>query len=86
MLGFDYGPVGLRGGRATIHQGQLYRSGGRQTSFAPSYRLVTDLGTREARTCLAGGPSDRRFSRWYTHGVEDWLAGRFKTLTPTRPG
>ena len=81
-LGFDRGPVPLRGNRATIHQGQVYRSGGRATSFAPSYRLVTDLAGTTARTCLAGGPSDRRFSRWYASGIADWLAGRFKTLRP----
>jgi penicillin amidase len=81
-LGFDHGPVPLRGGRATIHQGQIYRSGGRQTSFAPSYRLVTDFGEAAAHTCLAGGPSDRRFSRWYTSEVDNWLAGTFKTLKP----
>jgi penicillin amidase len=81
-LGFSRGPFSLRGGRATIHQGQLYRSGGRQTSFAPSYRLVTDLSTEEAWTCLAGGPSDRRLSRWYANGIADWLAGRFKRVAP----
>jgi len=79
-LGFDHGPVPLRGGRATIHQGQIYRSGGRQTSFAPSYRLITDFGEAAAYTCLAGGPSDRRFSRWYACEVGDWLNGRYKKL------
>ncbi len=81
-LGFDQGPLALPGNRATIHQTQIYRSGGRDTSFAPSYRLVTDLAEPSAHTCLAGGPSDRRFSRWYASGVDDWLAGRFKTLAP----
>jgi penicillin amidase len=81
-LGFDYGPIALRGGRATIHQGQIYRSGRRETTFAPSYRLVTDLGERAAWTALAGGASDRRFSRWYTSSLRDWLAGRLKRLSP----
>jgi penicillin amidase len=80
-LGFDHGPIALAGGRGTIHQGQIYRSGGRETSFAPSYRFVTDLGEDSARTCLAGGPSDRRFSRWYISGVDDWRRGRFKTVS-----
>ena len=61
--GFDRGPIVLRGNRATIHQGQVYRSGGRVTSFAPSYRLVTDFAETAAHTSLAGGPSDRRFSQ-----------------------
>ncbi|HZR81868.1 MAG TPA: penicillin acylase family protein [Candidatus Binatia bacterium] len=79
-LGFDYGPIALPGNRATIRQGQVYRSGGRQTSFAPSFRMVADLGDRDLHTALAGGPSDRRFSRWYTSGVDDWRAGRFKVV------
>jgi penicillin amidase len=83
-LGFDHGPIELLGGRATIHQGQVYRSGGRVTTFSPSYRLVTDFAEAAAHTCLAGGPSDRRFSRWYTSGIADWLAGRHKTLRPLR--
>lgn len=83
VAGFDVGPITLQGGRATVHQGQLYRSGGRQTSFAPSYRLVTDMSANDAHTALAGGPSDRRFSKHYKSGVKGWLAGELKTLQPT---
>lgn len=82
-LGFEYGPVPLRGGRATIHQGQVYKSRGRETTFAPSYRLVTDLGESAVWTCLAGGPSDRRFSRWYTSDIRSWLSGEFKRVAPS---
>jgi penicillin amidase len=81
-LGFDRGPIALPGGRATVHQGQIYRSGGRETTFAPSYRIVTDLGENTAHTCLAGGPSDRRVSRWYASGLADWLAARLKRIVP----
>jgi penicillin G amidase len=81
-LGFDRGPITLEGGRATIRQGQIYRSGGRTTSFAPSYRLVTDLARDEVLTGLAGGPSDRRFSRWYASDVERWRRGELKHLRP----
>jgi penicillin amidase len=81
-LGFDRGPLSLRGGRGSVHQGQIYRAAGRETSFAPSYRLITDLAERAVHTALAGGPSDRRRSRWYASGVADWLAGRLKTIRP----
>jgi penicillin amidase len=81
-MGFDRGPFPLRGGRATIHQGQVFRQGGRETSWAPSYRLATDFAEPVARTALAGGPSDRRFSRWYANEIQDWLDGRTKQLSP----
>ena len=78
--GFDRGPIALAGGRATPHQGQVYRSAGRTTSFAPSLRLIADMGEEVLHTAIVGGPSDRRFSRWYDSGVADWLAGAYKTL------
>jgi penicillin amidase len=81
-LGFNHGPITLHGGRAPVHQGQLARAGGRQIAIGPSFRLVTDLGTDEAHTALPGGPSDRRFSRWYKSGIGDWHAGRLKLLSP----
>ena len=56
------------------------RSGGRATSFAPSFRMVIELEKDEVRTCLAGGPSDRRFSRWYCSDLANWTAGRYKTI------
>jgi penicillin amidase len=85
VLGFDRGPVPLRGGRATPHQGQLFVSAGRTTSFGPSLRLIADLGEGTLSTAMPGGPSDRRFSRWYDSGTADWLAGRYKTLRPGTP-
>ena len=59
-LGFDRGPIRLPGGRATPHQGQLYRAADRATSFAPSIRFLTDFAEAAAHTRLVGGVSDRR--------------------------
>lgn len=81
-LGFDHGPVHLAGNRATVLQGAIYKSLGRPTTFAPSLRFITDLATREAHTALAGGPSGRRTSRWYTSDVPRWLDGTLKTVKP----
>ena len=80
MLGFDRGPIILAGGRATVQQGQIYRSAGRMTSFTPSFRMITDFASDELHTNLAGGPSDRRFSPWYCSDLENWLRGKYKTL------
>jgi penicillin amidase len=63
-----------------VCQGQVYTSGGRLSSFAPSYRLVTDLNERRIFSVLAGGHSDRRFSRWYVSDLERWQSGRLKEV------
>ena len=80
-LGFDRGPIALPGGRATPQQGQIYRAAGRVTSFAPSLRLIADMSDEQLWTCLMGGASDRRFSRWYTNKVSAWIETRFGALT-----
>src|SRR5690349_8764491 len=71
----------MPGNRATVHQGQIFRGGGREMSFAPSLRFLTDLGTDEVQTALAGGVTDRPFSRWYANGLADWIEGRNKILS-----
>ncbi|MFF4905801.1 penicillin acylase family protein [Streptomyces sp. NPDC001260] len=78
--GFDRGPYPLPGGRATIRQGQLFRQAGRETTWSPGARFITDFTEIAAHTALAGGPSDRRFSRWYGNEIDDWRAGRTKRL------
>lgn len=81
FLGFDRGPITAIGGRATIHQSQIYGTGSRVSTFVPSFRMVCDLSTDECCTNLAGGPSDRRFSRWYCSDLKNWLSGKYKTIT-----
>ena len=78
FMGFDRGPYPLRGGRATVHQGQLYRSAGRTTSFAPSVRFITDMGSSTIHTNMAGGVSDRRFSKLYNSDFENWETGVYR--------
>jgi penicillin amidase len=80
-VGFDHGPIELHGNRATIVQGGVFNSHNRQTTFTPSWRFITDLAENRARTALAGGPSDRRFSKWYTTDVQRWVEGRYKVLS-----
>lgn len=82
FLGFDKKDIELRGGRSTIHQGQIYRSDGRVTSFTPSFRTITDLSTNEIHTNLAGGPSDRRFSKWYISDLNNWVNEKYKIISP----
>jgi penicillin amidase len=82
LLGFDHGPVELPGNRSTVVQGGIFTSHDRQTTFTPSWRFVTDLSEDRAQTALAGGPSGRRFSRWYKTDIGRWLRGEYKELSP----
>jgi len=86
FFGFDKGPIRIAGGRATIQQGQIYRSGGRSTTFMPSYRTVSDLSNDDFFSNLAGGPSDRRFSKWYISDLKNWLDNKFKKLSKDQTG
>lgn len=78
--GFDRGPLRLHGGRATVHQTQIARVGGREVAVGPAYRMVTDLTSAILWTALPGGPSDRRLSHRYASGVRAWLDGRLKAV------
>jgi len=79
-IGFDRGPVTGIGGRSTIHQGQIYKSGGRVTTFMPGLRFVIPMEQEKTYSCMAGGPSDRRFSKWYFSQFRDWEKYIYKTL------
>lgn len=80
FLGFDYGPVELIGSRATIPQGQIFKSFGRLATFSPGYKFITDFCEESIHSSLAGGPSDRRFSPWYTSGMAGWISGKYNHL------
>jgi penicillin amidase len=75
-LGFDHFFEHV-GSRATIPQAQRYRYAGREGSFAATYRMVTDLATRELAMSMSGGASGNRFSRYYKASTADWEAGRY---------
>jgi penicillin amidase len=79
-LGFDHGPIELAGNRATVVQGGIFSSHNRHTTFAPSWRMVTDLGRDDAHTVLAGGPTGSRFSRYRLSDLPRWLRGEYKVL------
>ena len=81
FLGFDVGPLALPGSRATITQGQIFRHAGRLSTFSPTYRLICDMAFDEIHTNLAGGPSDRRFSKWYASDLKNWYEGNYKVLS-----
>ena len=80
FFGIDSEEVPMIGGRATPHQGQLYQSAGRQTSFAASVRIAADMSEEILHTRTAGGVSDNPFSPWYMSEIQGWLDGTYKRV------
>ncbi len=73
----------MPGCQATPFQGHLLTTATRESSFAPSYHFVTDLGTDEAWTNLPGGAHESRFSKWYRNDISRWASGEYRLLRPT---
>ena len=84
-LGFSSKRMPMPGCHATPFQGHLLKAATRETTFAPSYHFVTDLGSNEAWTNLPGGPSESRMSRFYRSEIPMWAAGQYKRVV-AQPG
>jgi penicillin amidase len=81
-LGFHTGKMPMPGCHATPFQGHLLTTSRRETTFAPSFHFVTDLGTDEAWTNLPGGSSESRFSPLYKNDIVRWQTGTYKRVAP----
>lgn len=79
-LGFDYGDLALPGGRASISQGQVFEIGNRLCSYLPSLRFIVDLSNNYLESHILGGPSDRRFSKWYKSEISLWKDKIYKKI------
>jgi penicillin amidase len=82
MLGYNSRLYPMAGNHATPFQGHVLQTATRESTFAPSYHFVTDLGSDEAWTNLPGGPSESRFSKYYKNDVARWFSGEYKRLLP----
>lgn len=82
VLGFDSRRYPMPGCHATVFQGHVLQTATRETTFAPSYHFVTDLGTDQAWTNLPGGASENRFSRYYNTDIARWFSGEYKRIAP----
>ena len=83
VLGYQSRRYPMPGNHATVFQGHVLQTATRESTFAPSYHFITDLGTDEAWTNLPGGPSESRFSRYYASDLPLWLERHYKRLTAT---
>jgi penicillin amidase len=85
LLGFSTEKMPMPGCQATPFQGHLLATATRESSFAPSYHFVTDMGTDEAWTNLPGGASESRFSKWYRNDIPRWASGEHRQLVARLP-
>ncbi|MCH2113968.1 MAG: penicillin acylase family protein [Pirellulales bacterium] len=85
LLGFNTERRPMPGCQATPFQGHLLTTAKRESSFAPSYHFVTDMGTQAAWTNLPGGASESRFSKWYRNDIPRWADGEYRQLLPRLP-
>ena len=82
FLGFDYGPVELIGSRATIPQGQIFKSMGRVATYSPTWKMVADFAEERHSYGTGGRPFGPAFLEWYKSGIKDWLAASYKRIVP----
>lgn len=81
FVGLDYGPIEFPGNSSTVTQGQIFKSGGRTTTFSPSCRIIADMSGTELLTNTTGGNCDRPFTKWYKNNMDGWLNGVYKKLS-----
>ncbi len=78
FLSRDLRNIPIKGNRATISQGAVYRTKGRASSFVPSWKMVTSMNKNYAYTVLPGGLSDKIFSKYYKSDISNWLSGKYR--------
>ena len=49
-------PLSMQGGRDTVFAGQIFHAHGRQDSFAPSLRMVTDMAEPSMQAAMVSMP------------------------------
>ena len=81
LLGFRSKSHPMPGNHATPFQGHVFLTATRESTFAPSYHFVTDMGTNDAWTNLPGGPNESRFSKYYRTDIPRWLKGEYKRIS-----
>ena len=80
-LGMHTGAIAMPGCHASPFQGHLLKTSTRESTFAPSYHFVTDLGSDDAWTNMPGGASESALSPYYKNDIPRWRNGIYKRLS-----
>ncbi|MCA9265401.1 MAG: penicillin acylase family protein, partial [Planctomycetales bacterium] len=80
LLGYHTKSIPMPGCHATPFQGHVFQTARREATFAPSYHMVTDMGTDQIWSNLPGGPSESRFSSFYRNDIPRWVTGEYKIV------
>lgn len=81
FLKFDY-PLKHIGSPSTIPQAQRVKTSTRSYSFGATFRMICDFADDTLHMNIAGGASDRRFSKYYTSGLRAWEQGEYEKFEP----
>jgi len=77
---FNAGPVPLRGDKTTVCQGNRFRSLGRESTFAPSYRMITSMNSDLVFTAIPGGSHESVWDRHWFEETKRYLNLQYKTI------
>lgn len=77
FLGFDRALANI-GSWSTVSQASVCNAG----ALAATFRMICDFAEDVLHTTVAGGASDRRFSKYYASGLEAWKRGEYEVLDP----
>ena len=77
FLGFDRVLSNI-GSRSTVSQAGASNAG----ALAPTFRMICDFAEDVLHANVAGGASDRRFSKYYASGLAAWKRGEYEVLDP----
>lgn len=78
FLGFDRALSNI-GSRSTVSQAGASNAG----ALAPTFRMICDFENDVLHVNVAGGASDRRFSKYYASGLDAWERGEYEVLDPS---
>ena len=77
---FNPGPFHLRGDKTTVCQGNKFRTQGRESTFAPSYRMITSMDSPIVFTAIPGGSHESVLRTHWFNESKRYLNLQYKSI------